>query len=553
MNALAFSFTVMSESCEEDVGETTSTPRERRGCSSTHFTFPSHLSLIKGINIVSCAPLSLQETLFCAFCHLMSMSISFSLIDWIHLDGVASTPDSICPSICVNLMWTRLVNSSRLDCRQHTRVNLLWITPFAHSSHWMTHSSIILHFFSTCKIMTSGSKGCHQHAAAVTPAGRVCSQVSTREHLGSCLIHRSLFIYLNWSSHECRADTCHRCWITSAFTCQKIIGIWINCKRFEYLFIHSRWQHLFLCMNIYWKLCTYRILWERSHYLWVSGSERICPGVKKGRREAWKHAAKTAWERNLPRVCLWCECTMLVDDTCETEVCFSSWHGEGKPSPTMHKLQHSCKSEIFEYIACTGGCVRLAREQSTSTHLNSRGVWSAEKSAAVFCHYIRWLSSMEAANVLNLTCLNSQNAERNSIGINGLFHRDSIALIVCVTVPSETRLHVFLWVLLCVCITAPFQLYSFFKSIVGAVRWRWIHRWYIIEELNCRGEQYISPSRYLTLCSGTPESKMPLVPHRPHQQRRLWRILISDPVLSQGWAWTPWRRRQEGGWFIYLR
>lgn len=175
MNVLAFSFTVMSESCEEDVGETTSTPRERRGCSSTHFTFPSHLSLIKEINIVSCAPLSLQETLFCAFCHLMSMSISFSLIDWIHLDGVASTPDSICPSICVNLMWTRLVNSSRLDCRQHTRVNLLWITPFAHSSHWMTHSSIILHFFSTCKIMTSGSKGCHQHAAAVTPAGRVFS------------------------------------------------------------------------------------------------------------------------------------------------------------------------------------------------------------------------------------------------------------------------------------------------------------------------------------------------------------------------------------------
>ena len=154
------------------------------------------------------------------------------------------------------------------------------------------------------------------------------------------------------------------------------------------------------------------------------------------------------------------------------------WNSEGKSSPT-HELQHTCKSEIFKYIACAGGCVHLAREQSTSTHLNSRGVWSAEKSAAVFCHYIRWLSSMEAENVLNLTCLNSQNAERNSIGINGLFHRDSISLIVCVTVPSEIRLHVFLWV----CITAAFQLHSFFKSIVSTVRWRQIHRWYIIEEL----------------------------------------------------------------------
>ena len=141
-----------------------------------------------------------------------------SLIDWIYLDGVTSTPDSICPSLCLNLMGTRFVNS-RLDCRRHKRVNLLWITPFAHSSHWISHSSVILHFFSTCKIMTSGSEGCHQHAAAVTWQG-VCSQVSTCEHLSSCLIHHSLFIHLNWSSHECRAETCHHCWITSALTCQ---------------------------------------------------------------------------------------------------------------------------------------------------------------------------------------------------------------------------------------------------------------------------------------------------------------------------------------------
>lgn len=100
----------------------------------------------------------------------------------------------------------------------------------------MIHSSIILCFFSTCKIMNSNNKGSHKHSESVMRAHNrqhVCTQVWFTK---VCLFLKTI----NWSSYECRAKTCHRsriAYIMASATSEKWYVVFILFV--QYNLIHS--------------------------------------------------------------------------------------------------------------------------------------------------------------------------------------------------------------------------------------------------------------------------------------------------------------------------
>lgn len=196
----------------------------------------------------------------------------------------------------------------------------------------------------------------------------------------------------------------------------------------------------------------------------------------------------------LERACAGRDCDR-VDDTCEIEVT--------SPSETLKGSLHlQCigfntpESEIFKYAACAGVCVCiwLRNKAGRLIWIPRESVISAEASR----YYIRWLSGMEAAIILNLTCLNFHTTNCNSIGKNWWYHANNDPLIVCVTLQSETWLrclcvsmctHVCGFILYCYSMYRSSMLIMFLRRVllaVGPSSWkyfpglRWIHRWYII-------------------------------------------------------------------------
>lgn len=80
----------------------------------------------------------------------------------------------------------------------------------------MIHSSIVLCFFNTCKIMNSNNKGGHKHSESVIVTiliGSMCAHRSWRVDNSDHVWFTKVCLFLktiNWSSYECRAKTCHR-------------------------------------------------------------------------------------------------------------------------------------------------------------------------------------------------------------------------------------------------------------------------------------------------------------------------------------------------------